>query len=128
MNRIINNTIFNMTKEAIWMTGSDLNVIRKNNIGYGKYGIFITGKYKGSLFNLIAGNVIHNNEFGIYIENGYYNLFCNNWFINNDKHVSAIYLDRLILNIWLMNHWDKFLAENIHSVKLKLNNSMLLLI
>jgi len=106
INKARNNTILQCTEEGILMTSSDLNILQGNTVGHSNYGIFITGKYKGSLLNLLGDNLVHNNTCGMFIQNGYGNLFCNNWFMDNDEHVSVNHPDRLILNLWCMNHWD----------------------
>ncbi len=105
---IINCTIQNVQKEAIYLIYSHNNTIKNNNIQNNLYGIYATGSlgnkirynvfdkngesihlYRSSL-NIIERNSITDSNIGIYIDSAEENTISNNLILNCDEE--AIYL------------------------------------
>ena len=132
-NKILNNT-FNITwDQALRISQSNLNLIKKNYITGSSYGILLNANnntvsfneisfnsYRGiylggaNFYNKIANNSIYNNTEGIYLDSGQCqnNLIYNNSLIGNDNNA----FDDGVFNNWdngiIGNYWDDYSGED----------------
>ena len=87
-NSILDTYVTNSSHSAIWLFDASNNIIDGNTITNNKFGLFLGGSwFHYSDNNLIIGNTITTNEFGILMnENSHNNKFQNNSLINNKEN------------------------------------------
>jgi len=78
---LLNNTVSESTKEAIYLRDSGYNVISDNTISNNGYGVLMYDVTKSD----ITGNMISNNSQGIYMEMTSQNNISSNTLLNNPK-------------------------------------------
>lgn len=133
-NKIINNTIVNTWNDAIRLSQSNFNLVKKNYITDSYYGIMVNANnntiscndiynstngiwFAGSNYNNTGcSNSIHDGSYGIYLGGAFcrYNLFYNNSLIGNGINA----FDDGAFNDWdngvIGNYWDNYTGMDVN--------------
>lgn len=128
---IYNNTLFNNTQYAIYLTGA-YNNVTNNLISDNYYGIYLSV----SSYNSITSNRIENNDYGItHSSSCSYNYYYNNTFFNNSQYgivsFSFYEYNNVIGNKFISNNYahsfnsftsynnfsDNYFEDNIYGIR-----------
>ena len=102
-NVIVNNNISN-NKNGIVLEVSCKNIIERNKIKLNEnFGILITNSCENN--EIIRNSIIKNADFGIYLDESSSNKIKNNNFIENNN---SAFFKHSFLNRWVKNYWDSF--------------------